>query len=473
MKPSAGVSSERHYEICGVILLAFTILLFLSLTTDGYRGEIHRPLDGLTDVPNVLGRPGAATAGVLTVLFGRASHILYCIIGIWGFMLLRHEPLDRLLSRAAGLVLLVSSTAALLHANAWLFEEHAGNPQGGVIGAFTAAWMERQLGLLGTNIILASLTLVGILLSTEFLFLHAFVRLRSFCWAVLRAMGVLCAASLRGIWGLACRAGEVLGTRRATQRRKLRRHRERAEESRDEDEPAESSEAVPAWWEERSDPHYEQPAPLSVGLFSEPVSDIGLDSAPMLTESVGETDLADPYPVGSDDASVASVAPCAEDAKAEDEEDAGSTSGAQLELAAACEPDPSSELQKKRSSFLRRRVDVLQELPPDYVYPKRYTKPPMDLFDPPPRPMLDDLNDRLVKMSTQLEETLKTFGVEARVTAVTRGPTVTRFEIEPAPGVKVSRFVTLADDIALALKAYRVRVEAPIPGKGQIGRAHV
>jgi len=68
-----------------------------------------------------------------------------------------------------------------------------------------------------------------------------------------------------------------------------------------------------------------------------------------------------------------------------------------------------------------------------------------------------------------LETTLETFGVKARVVEVSRGPTVTRFEVQPAPGVKVSKVVSLADDIALSLAAQGVRIEAPIPGKSAIG----
>ncbi len=77
-------------------------------------------------------------------------------------------------------------------------------------------------------------------------------------------------------------------------------------------------------------------------------------------------------------------------------------------------------------------------------------------------------NDILEKASL-LEETLASFGVKAQVTDFTQGPTITRFELQPAPGVKVSRIVGLADDIALALAATGVRIEAPIPGKAAVG----
>lgn len=75
----------------------------------------------------------------------------------------------------------------------------------------------------------------------------------------------------------------------------------------------------------------------------------------------------------------------------------------------------------------------------------------------------------LLDNAAKLEETLSSFGVEAKVIQVSRGPSVTRFELQPNPGVKVSKIVNLSDDIALALAASGVRIEAPIPGKSAIG----
>jgi len=130
---------------------------------------------------------------------------------------------------------------------------------------------------------------------------------------------------------------------------------------------------------------------------------------------------------------------------------------------------PLAAVKRSRPPMPRRKSVIADELPPGYVYPKRYTKPSLEIFDLPTPPPIEDWSDELLKTSSILEETLQTFGIEARVTDVTRGPTITRFELEPAPGIKVSRFLSLADDIALALKAHRVRVEAPIPGKGRVG----
>ncbi|MBN2322709.1 MAG: DNA translocase FtsK 4TM domain-containing protein [Spirochaetes bacterium] len=71
--------------------------------------------------------------------------------------------------------------------------------------------------------------------------------------------------------------------------------------------------------------------------------------------------------------------------------------------------------------------------------------------------------------SRELEKTLGHFGIEARVIGFTQGPVITRYELEPAPGVKLSRIVSLSDNIALSLSAPGVRIEAPIPGRSAVG----
>ena len=72
-------------------------------------------------------------------------------------------------------------------------------------------------------------------------------------------------------------------------------------------------------------------------------------------------------------------------------------------------------------------------------------------------------------LASLLEDTLASFGVEAKVVGVSQGPVVTRFEVQPGVGVKVSKIVNLADDIALAFASSGVRIEAPIPGKAAVG----
>ncbi|MFC1631840.1 DNA translocase FtsK [Candidatus Omnitrophota bacterium] len=98
-----------------------------------------------------------------------------------------------------------------------------------------------------------------------------------------------------------------------------------------------------------------------------------------------------------------------------------------------------------------------------------YRLPTLDLLDSPPPPEARQIKDDLEANSQILEDTLRDFGVETKVMQVSRGPVITRYELEPAPGVKVHRIVELGDDIALVMKAHSVRIVAPIPGKSRVG----
>jgi S-DNA-T family DNA segregation ATPase FtsK/SpoIIIE len=98
----------------------------------------------------------------------------------------------------------------------------------------------------------------------------------------------------------------------------------------------------------------------------------------------------------------------------------------------------------------------------------RWILPPLDLLQPPPDPRTrQKLQPQ--EVARALETCLRSFGVEARCVGWDQGPVVTRYELQPAPGVKVQRITSLANDIALALAAPSVRIEAPIPGKSAVG----
>ena len=95
--------------------------------------------------------------------------------------------------------------------------------------------------------------------------------------------------------------------------------------------------------------------------------------------------------------------------------------------------------------------------------------PPIDLLTPGPPRNTDAGRRELDEMGAKLKEALGTFRVEAEITGRTTGPVVTQFEVEPAPGVKVRQIASLADDLALAMRAASIRIVAPIPGRGAVG----
>ena len=117
------------------------------------------------------------------------------------------------------------------------------------------------------------------------------------------------------------------------------------------------------------------------------------------------------------------------------------------------------EVNKEISSNITSSSEVIEYQHPDVELLNQNSKTKMNKED----------KKELLANATRLEETLNSFGVEAKVIQVTKGPSVTRFELQPKAGVKVSKITNLADDIALSLAARGVRIEAPIPGKSAVG----
>lgn len=98
-----------------------------------------------------------------------------------------------------------------------------------------------------------------------------------------------------------------------------------------------------------------------------------------------------------------------------------------------------------------------------------YRFPPVALLEPSPQVDEADITEELKINGQMLVDTLKSFGVQTKIVDISRGPAVTRYELQPAAGVKISKITNLADDIALNLAASGVRIEAPIPGKAAVG----
>ncbi len=118
--------------------------------------------------------------------------------------------------------------------------------------------------------------------------------------------------------------------------------------------------------------------------------------------------------------------------------------------------------------------EIAEQLTEEAAKPQRmmeYYMPTLDLLDAPkPRERSrQEIRAELEEKANRLLDTLRSFKVEANIINITQGPSVTRFELQPGVGVKVSKITSLTDDIALSLAAPGVRIEAPIPGKSAIG----
>ncbi len=135
----------------------------------------------------------------------------------------------------------------------------------------------------------------------------------------------------------------------------------------------------------------------------------------------------------------------------------------------AAESESSSTARKEKPATARKETETSQPADEEiFKENKDYRLPPIDLLNA-PDPATAKIEDDFQGNSQILEETLADFGIEAKIVAVEQGPVITRYELLPAPGVKVSSITNLGNDLALALKATSIRFLAPIPGKSAIG----
>jgi len=136
--------------------------------------------------------------------------------------------------------------------------------------------------------------------------------------------------------------------------------------------------------------------------------------------------------------------------------------GKQREFSFDEEPVSTTDAQEPEGGTAAQPVPILQEDRP-------YVHPPLDLLQNPPPPM-EQLSETILRTNARmLEEKLADFGISAEVVEIHPGPVITRYELVLAPGIKVSRVTSLSDDLAMTMRAKRIRIVAPIPGKAAIG----
>ncbi|WP_056473372.1 DNA translocase FtsK [Bacillus sp. FJAT-25509] len=132
------------------------------------------------------------------------------------------------------------------------------------------------------------------------------------------------------------------------------------------------------------------------------------------------------------------------------------------------QPVLETEESKTETNLTKENVQTDEPQSLEEMPPVLYELPELDLLVDPPMEQFND-GDWVEDQKQLLQETLHNFNVGAKVIAATQGPTVTRFEVQPDPGVKVNKITNLQDDIKLSLAARDIRIEAPIPGRSAIG----
>ena len=149
----------------------------------------------------------------------------------------------------------------------------------------------------------------------------------------------------------------------------------------------------------------------------------------------------------------------------------GTQSGSDLDILKNLQSSPLDKATKENKDFDKtQHIENTQPIDFNEVSKyENYKKPGLEILNKFDKKTDENGKKKVLKNASLLEKTLSDFGVEAKVNQVTVGPTITRYEIQPSPGVKVSKIVNLTDDLALSLAAKSIRMEAPIPGKSAIG----
>lgn len=378
-------------EVLGVITIAFSILLIISLVT--YSPDdpsFNRYLSGAKTVVNKAGIIGASVSDTLAQFSGFISWLMVAGFLILGLKLVSGRRISSLLFFTSGFTLLASSLSAMAH-QIWEKDPvFSGSTAGGVMGRFVAdRLIVPWFGAYGSFVALVALALLSVLLMFRLSIHNMALTSARVIW---KLKGITFALG-RLSWPVLKKLGsariplinESEDERIMRERKKRIREKEEAEEYGEE--PAETP-----------------PPPRIVDFAQE------------------------------DEETVALTAPSRGKGKKQ---------------------APEEVFQQEIFSFDEEE--------------REYEFPPLKLLDAEPKTVVKQSRDDLIKSSRILEKKLLDFGIEGRVTQVLPGPVITIFEFEPAPGVKVSRIASLADDLAMSLRAMSIRIVAPIPGKSVVG----
>jgi len=433
-----------HTEIISVVLLGSGLLYLLALIS-------FNPDDLPTWVPfgrlaepnptvdNFIGRLGAVGAGFSYYILGAASYLIPACLIWFGSAKLFFGARTSVRS-LSGFALVMLSACCLLDYQDWFFKGWPENyniiSAGGIIGAWIGTGFFASLtGTVGAFIIMLIVYFTGTVMVTGFHPMH-FMK--------------LCREGLK-VWrekreaALMARASE--SEKLVRQKRKLEREQKRIAKKLGETLAVDKAEA-PAKVR-RKKVNDEQQAADQLPL------------KPAVAESKDTDDLADPEPGKEDTAARGQEEPQAEpkiyDASVRSEEQGGKKKPSIAEVLTANKAKSDS---KKGNGFA----------PPTAVEFPGYRLPDIDLLtheDQSHRKPAD--KNLLIQTQNTIIETLENFNVKVTAGDITRGPTITRYEIYPSKGLRVSRITQLEADIARATRAERINILAPIPGKDTVG----
>ncbi|MFH1752674.1 MAG: DNA translocase FtsK [Candidatus Omnitrophota bacterium] len=371
------MKEERINEMWAILLLAVTVIALVSLLTFDtadltfYASNPNRP------VHNFAGIAGAYLAGALMFAVGKASFVFPLVTFLWAVGRFTGREIKKFyikLLGAAVLVMAVSSFLSMVNGH----DSTIRFSSGGVAGLGFSTLLIRYFGAVGAYVIIIALSVLSLLLATEFLIFPLL-------FSLFKGLGRLflkIRSSFKPIRIKDPARKENVEKPRVKTEAKILMARDAAKKTKIE---------------------IKRPAPAPITLNNKP------ERIPARKEKQAFLKAAD----------------------------------------------------KESKESMKSAANGIET--------KGYILPTLDILDSPPPVKERELREDLEISSKVLEDTLADFGLEVRVVKIEQGPVITRYELEPAPGIKISKISNLSDNISLAMKATSVRIVAPIPGKGTVG----
>lgn len=435
---------ERINEIWGILFLLLGLFTLASLVFFYKEDLSFYTSHPASPVRNVTGLTGAYLAFGLILSFGVSSLLIPGLFLLWaGCFFLQRVP-ERKFFKFAGLciALFATSTLVAIYADADQRLEQAG-----AVGYIAGTHLLRYFGGLGSTILAGSCLMLSLILATDFLLYPLFKRVLDRFVKIFQAL----ARAVVAVGAAILSVGKIFS---------FGKKKEDADEVRTEKPPVMTKmqkgasvfdsklfKGLPKNEKEEESKNVFPDVPLKVKQYR---PDLPEGTEADKKDKSKKIDEPDP-------AAVEALKKMAAESMAE---------VARNKPAKADGPSGASDASKVKSGNIEEGVKHSEGVV-GTVIPENYKFPPLDLLKRPVKGAAPQ--DNLAANSKILEDTLGEFGIEVKVMEVEQGPVITRYELLPAPGVKVNSIAAVADDIALALKAPSVRLIIPIPGKSAVG----
>ncbi|HXI84902.1 MAG TPA: DNA translocase FtsK [Verrucomicrobiae bacterium] len=421
-------------EIWAVVLVVASLLLLLSLISYDPYDVGHVAASGHKAVANFIGPVGAWIAFSTFQAFGLAAYGLMAVLAVIGATLLLGKELPWRGKLGAGILLLISLSCLLHVAGLERAQRSLNLPDsaGGFLGLIIGGFSQRLVGRPGTILVFGGCYLISLILLINF---------RPSYWVALsvgRAMDFW--QRKRGNKSKPTVADELRDQERELTIKEFQTDRQVAKQEKEARKLAtEQSNGTKAEEEaareRRPEPKFED--------YTVARSQNGADKK----KATGE--------------SPSMMEKLADKLKPKKE---GAADSADAEAGAATSAAPKPKREKPAPTG---PAPVLGSV--TAASGEEYVLPPLDMLEQPPLPGKRDVMEDLKASAKVLRETLQEFGIDVESGDVTKGPTVTLFELYPAAGVRVEKISSLSNNVAMAMRAEKVRILAPVPGKGTVG----